>query len=398
MTQPGELIYLDYAATTPLDPIVLQAMMACYQQIGANPASQHRLGRQARRQLEDATEAIGRQLGASIDVPRPDRVILTSGGTEANNLALRGWHRAGQSPGRILVTAIEHPSSLAAADELERWGWQIDRIRVNAAGQVELQHLDDLLQQGPSPRLVSVMWANNETGVLQPVEAVVERCQARGIPVHVDAVQVAGKLPISFASLGATTMAIAAHKFHGPVGVGVLLVRADSSLSPILFGGSQQLGMRPGTESVALAVGMEAALGRRLHQGPRSEFAQLQRQRDRLQSELCSRIDAIVNGAHAPADRVPQTLNLSIPGLDRQALLMALDFDGICCSTGAACASGSSEPSHVLRAMGLDTNRVSSAIRLSVGVPTTDAEIDSAIARIEAVTQRLRAGVSSGNS
>ncbi|MCA9151067.1 MAG: aminotransferase class V-fold PLP-dependent enzyme, partial [Planctomycetales bacterium] len=176
MTQPGELIYLDYAATTPLDPIVLQAMMACYQQIGANPASQHRLGRQARRQLEDATEAIGRHLGASIDVPRPDRVILTSGGTEANNLALRGWYRAGQSPGRILVTAIEHPSSLAAADELERWGWQIDRIRVNAAGQVELQHLDDLLQQGPSPRLVSVMWANNETGVLQPVEAVVEQC------------------------------------------------------------------------------------------------------------------------------------------------------------------------------------------------------------------------------
>ena len=237
MTENDDPIYLDFAATAPIDPLALAAMMECYQRVGANPASQHRLGRQARCILEDTAEAIGCHLGATLSAARPDRIVFTSGGTEANNLALRGWHQVGRSPGRMVVSAIEHPSTLAAAAELERLGWQIDSLRVNSAGVIDLNHLEDLLRDGrPAPRLVSVMWANNETGVLQPVESVVACCRTRGIPVHVDAVQVAGKLPLSFASLGASSMTVAAHKFHGPVGIGVLCVQAGCSLNPILFG------------------------------------------------------------------------------------------------------------------------------------------------------------------
>lgn len=384
---PDESIYLDYSSTTPIEEPVLAAMSDCFRSVSANPASQHQAGRAAKRIFDDASEQILSMVGAETQRARGDRLIVTSGGTEANNLALLGL-AAGRSPGRLIVSAIEHPSNLAAAAALRGRGWEVDTIRACEDGRVDLEHLQELLER-PSNlevQLVSVMWANSETGVIQPLEQVVKLCRAKEIPVHSDAVQAVGKLSINFRQAQIDMMTIAAHKFHGPCGVGGLIV-SDLNLHPILHGGSQQLGSRPGTESVALLEGMKVALAlwesererRRVH---------LSACRDRLQSILLSECPwAIVNGS---ADRVPQTLNISFPGIDRQALLMALDFAGVYCSTGSACASGSSEPSHVLQAMGLSNDRIGSAIRLSVGLPTTMPQIEQAAQRILSAVKRLR--------
>lgn len=378
-------IYLDYAATTPIDPEVLTVMMECYQSVGANPASQHAAGRRARRWLDDVAERLAGWLGLRQQTTPPDRLVFTSGGTEANNLALFGL--AGRSPGRAIVATLEHPSVLGAANELERRGWRIDRLRAREDGRVDLEHFDELLaDRSARPRFVSLMLANNETGVIQPIAEVVARCQLQQIPVHADAVQAAGKQPIDFAQLGLTTMTIAAHKFHGPVGIGALIVRGQTPLAPQLFGGAQQLGTRPGTESVALVAGLEQALRNRCRSLDRVA-THLAGCRDRLQDHLVSRGGAVVNGT---AERVPQTLNVSFPGVDRQALLIALDLAGVQCSTGSACASGSSEPSHVLQAMNVSPDRVESGLRLSVGEPTSLAEIDEAAERILQTLGRLR--------
>ena len=377
-------IYLDYSSTTPMDLTVVDAMAECYRRVSGNPSSQHQLGRHAKRVLEDAAESIGNHLAARVHQPRPDRVILTSGGTEANNLALLGLPH--ESPGRLIVSAIEHPSTLAAARELQRRGWQVDFLRVMESGVIDLNHLDELLQRAPSVSLVAVMWANNETGVVQPIQHVVRRCEANDIPVHTDAVQIIGKQPVNFADLGVASMSIAAHKFYGPPGIGALILRSGITRQPILFGGAQQLGLRPGTETVALAVGMRVALEA---SGPHLALrsAHLRARRDQLEARLLAgRPGSIVNGS---AERIASTLNLSFPGLDRQRLLIALDLAGIYCSSGSACASGSSEPSHVLTAMGLSTERVESAIRLSVGVPTTAADVESSADRILKIINQL---------
>ncbi len=379
-------IYLDYAATSPIDLRVVAAMSEYSRLNGFNPASQHAAGREARRIWEDAAESICRCLGARVDQLPSDRLIVTSGGTEANNLALLGLAR--DRPGRVLISRIEHPSGLAAGDELRRRGTRVDLIRARPCGRIDLDHLGQLLDDHSEPvRLVSVMLANNETGVLQPIDEVVACCEPRGIPVHTDAVQVVGKLPVDFTALGVSALTVAAHKFEGPCGIGALLVRGNTPLDPILFGGSQQLGTRPGTEPVTLLVGMQSAL-QIWHANPSERTAHLRACRDLLEQRLCAQSESIrINGT---SERVPQTLNVSFPGIDRQALLMALDFAGICCSTGSACASGSSEPSHVLQAMGLPETQVASAIRLSVGAATSLAEVEQAAERILKAVNQLR--------
>jgi cysteine desulfurase len=384
----SDSIYLDYAATTPIDPAALAAMVRCHGEVGANPASLHAAGRRARRLLEDAAESIGRMLGAQVDQVPADRVLLTSGGTEANNLALLGLaSTCERRPGRIIVSTIEHPSVLAAAAQLARRGWRVDHLRVLGQGMVDLDHLDELLAEpGEPPECVSVMLANNETGVLQPVAEVVRRCRPRGIPVHTDAVQAIGKVPVSFRELGVATMTIAAHKFHGPAGIGALVMDAAARRSPILFGGSQQLGLRPGTEPVALTVGMEHALRQWFVPG-QERCRRLAECRNLLETRLTDEAGALVNGS---GPRVPQTLNVSFPGIERQALLLALDFAGVYASSGSACASGSSEPSPVLQAMGLPMARVESAIRLSVGLPSTIDQMNQAADRILKAVNQLR--------
>lgn len=376
------MIYLDNNATTPLHPDVLAAMSACWSAQPLNPASQHRVGRRAQRLLEDAREAIARLLDAD---PVRDRVIFTSGGTEANNLALFGL--AAARAGKTVVSAIEHPSILAAAEELTRRGGATVRLDVSPDGVVCAEHLRDLLDASPT-RLVSAMLVNNETGVVQPVAKLAELCRGAGVPLHTDAAQAVGKLPVSFRRLGVAAMTVAAHKLHGPAGVGALIVRGDVPLTPILFGGAQQLELRPGTEPVALAVGMQRALELWREKAEiRRQF--LQQQRDRLEALICERIaDAVVIGRDAP--RAPHTLAIAFPGVDRQAALMALDLAGVACSTGSACASGSSEPSPVLQAMRCEEAIVRSALRFSLGVMNTADEIDAAAARIVRTVQALR--------
>jgi cysteine desulfurase len=236
-------------------------------------------------------------------------------------------------------------------------------------------------------RLVSVMLGNNETGVMQPVRELAAICRSRGVLIHTDAIQAVGKLPVDFKDLGVDALSLTAHKFHGPTGVGALLVRAGVPLRPTLFGGFQQLGERPGTETIALAAGMQRAL--ELWQvESRQRLARMTAQRDRLEALIRRDVPgAVVIGA--AASRLPHTSNLAFPGLDRQAIAMALDLEGVACSTGSACASGSAEPSAVLLAMGLPTNLIDGSIRLSLGADTTDAEIDEAVRRIRKVIKTL---------
>jgi cysteine desulfurase len=352
-----------------------------------NPASQHTLGRRARQTLEAAREACGTLLGCDFRGREPDRLIFTSGGTEANNLALFGL--AGDPPGRIIVSAIEHPSVREAAAELARRGWRIDSLGVDQQGVARVEQLAEWLATEPRPRLVSIMLANNETGVIQPVAELAALCRAHGVLFHTDAVQAAGKLPLDFRALGVDLLTVAAHKFHGPRGIGALITRHKVPLVPRLFGGFQQGGLRPGTELTALAVGMECALRACVENLPaRSE--RMRALRTRFEAALQAECAGVqVHAAAAP--RLPQTVSASFAGLDRQAVVMALDMAGVCCSTGSACASGSSEPSHVLRAMGLTEEQVQSSVRFSFSAMTTATELDTAAEKIREVALRLRA-------
>lgn len=362
-------------------PEVVEAMTECLRQGYLNPASQHGSGRAARRVLENARERIGSMLGARLEAPHQDQVIFTSGGTESNNLAIRGLVNR---PGEILISSIEHPSALAAADELASRDCQIVKLPVGKSGHVSVESVRGLI--GQQTRLVCLMLGNNEIGTLQPVEEIAGICSEQQISLHVDAVQVVGKLSINFVELGATSLAFSAHKFHGPRGIGGLLLKSNTKLTPLLVGGSQQLGLRPGTESIASVVGMARALELFCDAGE-SRAIQLRTLRDRLENQLVESCECVLNGAEP---RLPHTLNLSFPGLDRQAIVMALDLAGVECSTGSACTSGSSEPSHVLIAMGCETEVINSSIRFSLGTLTTESEVADGAVRILSVINDLR--------
>ena len=385
-------IYLDHNATTPVLPDVAAAMAECDAQGYANPASAHRAGRRARQILEDAREGIGEMLGCRFVGERADRLIFTSGGTEANNLAILGIAGGESARGTVIISAIEHPSITGPATHLPRRGWGIGTLGVSRQGSVVADALSKLLREAatgriPPVRLVSVMLGNNETGVVQPVAELAAISREAGVPMHTDAVQAVGKQPVNVRQLDVSALSVAAHKFHGPRGIGALLLRHDATLQPRLHGGFQQGGLRPGTESVTLAVGMFAAL-RSWHANQSERIRHLQTLRDRFEhSLLAARPTAVVNGADA--ERLPQTSNVAFPGFDRQALFLALDMAGVACSTGSACASGSSDPSPTLIAMGCDDAIVRSALRFSFGVENTLSEIDEAVKRIADVCGRF---------
>ena len=325
-------IYLDHNATTPTRPEVAQAVAQCYGAGYANPASQHQPGQQARRLLEEARGRIADILGGSLSGPQPDRLIFTSSGTEANNLAMLGIGLARGASGQIVISAIEHASVIGPAEHLLERGFRLDTLGVSGDGVVGVEQLSPLL--GPQTRLVSAILGNHETGVLQPVAELAALCNQAGVPLHSDAVAVAGKLPLDFRRLGLAAMSIAAHKFGGPLGIAALLVRHDVALQPILFGGHQQQGLRPGTEPVALAVGMATAL-ELWQQGQDAEVRKLTALRDRLEAGLKAGCpEAIIHGQAAL--RLPQTTNIAFPGLDGQVLLVALDMAGVACSAGSA--------------------------------------------------------------
>ena len=378
-------IYLDNNATTPLDPLVVEAMHEAYQTAFANPSSQHRAGQKARTILENARDMIAQILHIDVVRPRGDRLVFTSGGTEANNLAVLGL--ATDRSKRVCISAIEHPSVLGAAEELKRRNFTVDYLAPESSGHCSKEALATFLNSSSTQtQLAAIMLGNNETGALQPIRELADLCRVHGAFLHTDATQAVGKIDVNFNDLNVATLSFAAHKFHGPRGIGAVAVRSGVALRPILFGGNQQLGFRPGTEPVALVVGMAKALEIWLSERDKRE-THLRSLTNLLESQL-REDETIVINTHNPS--LPHTLNLSFPGIDRQALLLALDFAGVSCSTGSACASGPSEPSHVLVAMSLSDDVISSSIRLSLGANNTKEEVIESAKRILLAVKHLR--------
>ena len=382
------LIYLDNNATTRIDPRVVERMYELMQLRLANPSSQHAAGRQARQVVEQAREEILKQCGGRTQGMASDQLLFTSGGTESNNLAIFGLTE--NIPGTIVVSSIEHPSVLAAAEYAAGHGREIRYLPCSSDGVVRLDLLEECLV--PSSKcspiaLVSLMLANNETGVVQPLARAAAMCRNAHVLLHTDAVQVLGKAELDFEALDVDAMTITAHKLHGPVGIGGLVLRHGVLLSPRSFGGFQQLGQRPGTEMPVLAGGFAIAVTNAVtHLAQR--VTKMKCLRDELQSKILESIPtAIAIGAQSA--RLPHTLSIAFPGVDRQALQLALDMAGIACSTGSACASGSSQPSHVLEAMGLTPSVVRGGIRFSVSAETNDAEIDQAVQELVVIVPRL---------
>jgi cysteine desulfurase len=372
-------IYLDNNATTPLLPAVWQAMYPYLTEAFGNPASAHTAGRRARRALEDAREAVAAQLGA-----HADEVLFTSGATEANNLALLGL--CGQAPGHLLASPIEHPSVAEPLRHLAANGFALELLPIDARGHVNINSLEDRLT--PQTRLVAVMLANHEMGALQPIRALTERLAKRSY-FHCDAVQAVGKMRVHFHDYGVDTLTLSAHKFHGPKGIGALLVRRGVRLPPRLWGGHQQGGRRPGTEPVALAVGLARALDLAGRDGD-ERLAHVRRLRDRFLEYLHAHAAPVVlNGGD---DEIPHTINVAFPGVKADVLLMNLDLAGVACSTGSACSSGSLLPSPVLQAMGVAVDVLHSAMRFSLSPLLSMEEIDEAARRIAGVVARLRRG------
>jgi cysteine desulfurase len=359
-------IYLDNNATTQLAPEVAEAMTPYLDSRYGNASSQHTEGRLARRALEEAREQIAALLDAL-----SDQVIFTSGGTEANNLAVFGL--AADSLGRVVTSTIEHPSVLGCFSRLESRGFDVARVPVDRDAVIAGDRFEELLQ---SPvRLASIMLANNEVGTIQDVASLAAAARQRSTLFHTDAVQAVGRVPVSFRSLGVHALSLSAHKFHGPVGVGALVVQDKRFLAPVLAGGHQEFGVRPGTESVALAVGMARAL-QRAAATMADDMERVAALRETLEQRLMANLNCSANSGGRR--RVPNTLNVRFADIDAQSLVMALDLAGVACSTGSACSSGAPTPSHVLRAMGLTEAESRSSIRFSLSRYTTEGDIDRA--------------------
>lgn len=375
-------IDLDHNATTPLDPRVLEAMLPVLRGVHGNPSSLHALGQRARALVEDARAEVAALAGA-----QATEVVFTGSGTEADNLALRGVAWAAREPRRKLVYAgLEHHAVVNTARALAREGFPVEAARALPDGRVDLEDLAARVDERTA--LVCLMLANNETGVIQPVAEALALARSRGALLHCDAVQAAGKLPLDFAALGVDLLALSAHKIYGPKGVGALVVRRGTKLEALLRGGSQERNRRAGTENVAGVVGFGAAASlARAEQA--ADAVRLTGLRDDLEARLLAIPDAQVNGG---APRVPNTTSVSFAGVDAESLLMALDLDGLAVSTGAACAAGAVEPSHVLRAMGLPMARVQASLRFSLGRGTTPEEVVLAAEAVARAVQKQRAG------
>ncbi|MGA3294037.1 MAG: cysteine desulfurase family protein [Candidatus Acidiferrales bacterium] len=384
-------IYLDYNATTPVDPAVRDAMLPFLGENFGNAGSVHSAGQRARAAVDAARESVAALIGA-----KPSEIVFTSGGTEADNLAIFGSIgdsvAVSQKPRKhVITTAIDHHAVLHSCEELERQGIDVTFVPVgrgpDSQGVIDPEEIRRALR--PETALITVMHANNELGTIQPVEEIARIAAEAGVRFHCDAVQSAGKVPLDVNRLGVDLLSISAHKFCGPKGVGALYVRTGTSLAPRFFGGHAERDRRPGTENVPgiVGIGKAAELARKLLPEESVRIAAL---RDRLESALLARIPAVrVNGDRTR--RVPNTTNLSFAGAGGEALLIALDLQGVECSTGAACSSGSTEPSHVLLASGLSRDDARSSLRFSLGRPTTAAEIDRAIEIIPGVIERIRA-------
>ena len=387
-------IYLDHAATTPVRSEVREAMLPYFSdEAFGNPSSGHHFGRQARAGLEHARSQVAAALGVSVR-----EILFTSGGTEADNLAVLGCAMTQLAEGEkvhLVSSPIEHKAVLAALKEGERLGALVSYLPVNADGVVELDALDELLagkRFGGKPTLVSVMWVNNETGALQPIRAIAERCAAARVTFHTDAVQAFGKVPVNLRELPVSSAVISAHKIGGPKGIGAIFVRDRKGVHPLLYGGGQQGGLRPGTENVACAVGLGVAARLAAEEQPQT-YTRIRAMRDKLQAALREVVpDIVVHSEHA--ERGPNILNISAPDTDSEAMLMHLDLAGLACASGSACSTGAVEPSHVLSAMGCPRDTAVAAVRMSLGSLSTPEQIPTiaeAYGRVVAKVRELRA-------
>jgi cysteine desulfurase len=377
-------IYLDYNATTPVDPAVLEGMLPFFSGEFGNAASIHTTGQKARSAVETAREQVAAFINA-----HPQEIIFTSGGTESDNHAIFGmFNPTNYADANLISTVIEHEAVLNTCQALAARGVTVGYLAANREGQIDPQHLRDLLYEIPDTSLVSVMHANNELGTVQPLEEIGRITKEADVYFHTDAVQSAGKLPIDVNALQVDLLSLSAHKIYGPKGVGALYIRSGTPLRQFLFGGHHQRGFRPGTENVAGIVGLgkaaELAAASLEHDATRISAL-----RDDLERGLLQRIpQSRVNAATAP--RTPNTTNIFFPGVDGEALLIALDLKGLSCSTGSACSSGAVEPSHVLTAIGLTPTEARSSLRFSLGRHTTRQEIDAALLAIPQAVEQLR--------
>ncbi|MEZ6046248.1 MAG: cysteine desulfurase family protein [Planctomycetaceae bacterium] len=368
----AEFIYLDNNSTSRIDPLVLEVMQQAHEVAYANPGSRHAAGRQARRILEDSREQIAFILGA-----HPSEVIFTSGGTESINMAL--WGLIYTPEGMIFSLPGEHPATTAALKKMQEQGFEIAEFPIDEQGQIIPDRLDEL--EWNRARLATVLWAHNETGVIQDLSSLEKHCEEHRLPLHLDAVQAVGKMNINFKEMHVTALSFAAHKFHGPRGIGGLLLKSKCQLKPLHVGGFQESERRAGTEPVSLIAGMAKAL--ELWDSER-EFrtAHLKKLQTTFENELRAALpNVVVNGAGA-ASRLPNTSNVAFSGMDGEMLLIAFDLAGIACSMGSACASGSSEPSPILLAMGTSPDVHHGSLRFSFSIQNSLEEIHTAVQRI----------------
>ncbi len=389
MTNPtGPTVYLDHAATTPMLPAAIEAMTARLAQVG-NANSLHASGRHARRVVEESRETIARALGC-----RPGDVVFTAGGTESDNLALKGiyWARREQDPRRvrILTSAIEHHAVLDPLIWLgEAEGAEVELIPVDQQAHLRLDALRAAVERDPaSVALISVMWANNEVGTLQPIAEMVALAAEHGIPVHTDAVQAIGAVPVDFAASGVDALSLTGHKVGGPYGVGALIVRRDLQVSALVHGGGQERDIRSGTLDPPAIAGLAAAV----EASVKSQDDHATRLRA-LRDDLVRRVVEVVPDAHLhgdPTNRLPGNAHIGFPGCEGDSLLMLLDARGIECSTGSACSAGVPQPSHVLLAMGCDDVQARHSLRFSLGHTSTSADVDALVEAIGPVVERAR--------
>ena len=379
-----EPIYLDHAATTPVRPEVLEAMAPFYGPRFGNPSSLHRWGREARAALDEARERLANCIGA-----RSDEMCFTSGGTEADNLAILGAWRARRSEGRnaIVSDPIEHKAVLGAVHQAAREGAQERLCRVTPDGVIDAESFAELTQRDVA--IATVMWVNNEIGTIQPIAELASTTKSRGVLFHTDAVQAFGKIEIDARSVGFDALSMSGHKIGAPKGCGAVFVRRGTVLESLFHGGTQERGKRPGTENVAAAIGLaraaELACAER-----EAEVSRLTKLRERLERGIREHVpDAVIHGANAPS-RAPHIVNVSVPGTDSESMLMALDLQGIGCSAGSACQSGSASPSHVLSAIGVRHDLVAAAIRMSLGSLSDEKSVDRTVEVFSRLVSKAR--------
>jgi len=377
-----KVIYLDHASTTPTDPEVVAAMLPWFTEEFGNPSTVYSLGLVAAQAVQQARESIAGTIGAE-----PDEIYFTGGGTESDNWAILGTAEAQQNKGRHLVTStIEHHAVLESVEYLEKRGYEITRVPVDGGGLVDPEDVRRALR--PDTILVSIMHANNEIGAIEPIGEIGKLTREAGVLFHVDAVQTAGKLPLDVNDLGVDMLSMSAHKFYGPKGVGLMYARKRTRLTPLLHGGGQERGRRAGTHNVPGIVGMAKALelaAARMADDAAREASL----RDRLWSGLRANIESIyLNGD--PVRRLPNNLNVRLDGIEGESMILMLDMEGICVSSGSACTTGSLEPSHVLLALGIPAEHAHGSLRVTLGRSTTAGDIDHFLAVFPPIVARLR--------